>query len=98
MISVKFIKSSNKKKKLRALFYEGKELIKQTDFGASGYSDYTIHQNDERKNRYIARHQKNENWEDPFSRGSLALFILWNKKTLEASIKDYVKRFGFKLI
>ena len=31
-------------------------------FGAAGYSDFTIHKDEERKKRYILRHEKNENW------------------------------------
>ncbi len=30
-------------------------------FGASGYSDFTIHKDEQRKQRYIKRHN-NENW------------------------------------
>ncbi len=29
-------------------------------FGAAGYSDFTQHKNEDRKNRYIKRHEKNE--------------------------------------
>ena len=34
---------------------------KKVYFGQANASDYTIHKNEERKNRYILRHQKNEN-------------------------------------
>lgn len=87
LVSIK--KSPIPSKKLRAVFSDGTH----TDFGATGYSDYTIHKNDERKNRYIQRHKSRENWKDPKSRGALSLYILWNKKTLRASIADYKKRF-----
>ncbi len=30
--------------------------------GASGYSDFTIHKDEHRKQRYIDRHKNNENW------------------------------------
>ena len=33
---------------------------KKVYFGQANASDYTIHKNEERKNRYILRHQKNE--------------------------------------
>lgn len=68
---------------------------KTTHFGASGYSDYIHHKDPERKQRYINRHRKNENWKDPFSAGALSLYILWNKPTLKSSILDYKKHFGF---
>ena len=86
---VKIVKSPNKKKKYRAYFNNGKH----TDFGSFGYSDYLHHKDDERKGRYILRHMKNENWKDPTKAGTLSLYILWNKKTLKASIADYKRKF-----
>ena len=86
---IKIVKSPNKKKKYRAYFNNGKH----TDFGAVGYSDYIHHKDDERKGRYILRHMKNENWKDPTKAGTLSLYILWNKKTLKASIADYKRKF-----
>lgn len=58
-------------------------------------SDYILHDNEERKQRYINRHAKNENWKDPTTAGALSRWILWNKPTLQASIIDYKKKFGF---
>ena len=55
---------------------------KKIYFGAKGYSDYTIHKNDERKTRYLARHSANENWRDKYSKGFWSRWILWNKKIL----------------
>lgn len=66
---------------------------KTVHFGAKNYSDFTLHKDEARKNRYLARHKSNENWENPTSAGSLSRYILWNKKTLQASINDYKKRF-----
>lgn len=96
MTKVEFIDSPNPRRKLRALFYDNDELIKKVDFGARGYSDYTIHKDHNRQLRYLVRHQKNEDWDNPYSAGALSRYILWNKPTLEASIKDYKKRFIFK--
>jgi hypothetical protein len=77
-------------KKYKALFTNGKVV----HFGARGYEDYTIHKNDERKQLYLIRHKKNENWNNPFTPGALSKWILWNKKTLRDSIADYKKRFN----
>ena len=69
-------------------------------FGASGYSDFTIHKDPERKNRYIERHKKNENWNNPETAGYLSRFILWNKPTIKESINDINKnnnKYKFKL-
>ena len=72
-----------------AVFDDGKEV----KFGAKGYSDYTIHKDPERKERYLDRHRKNENWNDFQSPGSLSRYLLWNLPTLKASIQDFKKRF-----
>jgi hypothetical protein len=66
---------------------------KIVSFGAEGMSDFTKHKDEERKQLYLTRHKKNENWENPFSAGALSKWILWNKPTLKASIADYKKHF-----
>ena len=91
---VKITKSNLENKKMMAIFYDRTKKLKTVHFGANGYSDYTIHKDPERKQRYMERHQKNENWGDPMSAGTLALYILWNKPTIKESIKDYKKKFG----
>ena len=68
--------------------------IKKVRFGATGYSDYTVHKDDRRKQAYIARHKTGENWDDPLTAGALSRWVLWNKPTLAASIRDYRERFG----
>jgi hypothetical protein len=67
---------------------------KIVSFGAKGMSDYTKHKDDERKKLYLARHKANEDWTDPMTPGALSRWILWNKKTLKASIADFKKRFN----
>ena len=57
-------------------------------FGQSGYSDYTIHKDEARKQRYINRHKSNEDWNDAESSGFYSRWILWNKPTLQASWND----------
>jgi hypothetical protein len=54
---------------------------------------------DEKKARYIARHQAREDWNNPFSgAGFWARWILWNKPTLQSSVNDTKERFGIKII
>lgn len=66
---------------------------KVVHFGAATYSDYTKHKDKERKQRYINRHKKRENWSDPTSPGALSRYILWGEPTLAASISKYKKKF-----
>lgn len=81
----------NSKHKYKAEFLEG-DKTKFIKFGAQGYSDYTIHKDPERKERYIARHKKDLENNYPMRAGYLSRYILWNKPSLEESIKDYKRR------
>jgi hypothetical protein len=86
-------KSLKSAKKYDAVFEdEGREKI--VSFGAAGMSDFTLHHDEARKERYLNRHRKNEHWDKPDTPGALSRFILWNKKTVRASLRDYKKRFG----
>ena len=99
MVSVALYKSENSNKKLTAVFYDANgKFIKSVNFGATGYSDFTRHKNEQRKKRYLNRHRKNENWEDYMTAGSLSRWLLWNKTTLQASATDYAKRFNLTLL
>ena len=77
-------KSKNKDKKYDAII-DNKRRI---SFGASGYSDYTQHHDKERKQRYINRHKKNEDWgvTGVNSAGFWSKNLLWQDKTLSKTI------------
>lgn len=79
----------DKKHKWIAYFKDGRK----TKFGAYGASDYTIHKDIERRNRYRQRHKKDLETNDPYRPGYLSYYILWNKPTIEESVKDYNKLF-----
>ena len=66
---------------------------KTIHFGATGYEDYTMHKDKERKERYLKRHQKNENWHSPLSAGFYSRWLLWNEPTITESIRDTNRRF-----
>ena len=69
---------------------------KTIHFGSRGMSDFTKNKDPERKNRYIARHKKRENWNDKFSPGALSRYILWGEPSLRESIKKYKRKFRLK--
>lgn len=97
-VSVDIKKSPKKDKKLRATFKDkdGK-VIKQTDFGAKGMSDYTIHKDKERRARYRKRHKKDLDTKDFKRAGYLSYYVLWGDSSdLDTAIKDYKKRFKLK--
>ena len=82
---------------MKAVFTDTKTNKKKTiHFGAKGMSDFTIHKDPKRKERYLKRHKVNENWNKPDTAGALSRWILWNKPTLSASIKDFKTRFKLK--
>ncbi len=54
---VSITKSTRQGKKMVAIFYdEAKKKLKTTHFGAAGYEDYAGHQDLQRKQNYLARH------------------------------------------
>jgi hypothetical protein len=81
--------SSKRDKKFEARI-DGKKSI---HFGAKGMSDFTIHKDPERKERYIDRHSKNEDWNNPLTAGFYSRWVLWNKPSLAESIRDTNRRF-----
>jgi hypothetical protein len=90
---VKFRKLRGNKKKYEITFDKnGKKYTRK--FGAAGMSDFTIHKDKERRERYISRHKKDLKTKDPMKPGYLSMFILWNKPSLKASLADYKRRLG----
>ena len=88
MTEIIISKSKNPDKKYDARI-DGKRTV---SFGSAQHSDFTKHKDPERKQRYLDRHKKNENWSDPTTAGYLSRWILWAKPTIEESIKDLNKR------
>ena len=66
---------------------------KTIKFGANGYEDFTIHKDINRKKRYITRHIKNEDFDDPYTAGFWATNLLWNKPTIKQSIDDIESKY-----
>lgn len=93
---VVFENSKAKNKRYRAILYntDTNKKIKTINFGHPKYENYTIHKDDERKNNYITRHKKREDWNNLKTAGTYSRYILWNKKSLSASISDFAKRFN----
>jgi len=69
-------------------------------FGQYGASDFTLHKDTARKQAYISRHRPNENWTKSGinTAGFWSYWLLWNKPTLEASIRDTERKFEIKII
>jgi len=91
---LRVVKSTKPEKKFDAVFLKDNGKEKIVSFGASGMSDYTIHKDKERRERYRKRHQKDLRTNDPTRAGYLSYYILWGDSTsLKKNISDYKKRF-----
>ena len=90
-------KSSNPKKKYMVKFInQTTNKVNTIHFGATGYDDYTITNNMKQKQFYKKRHADDYINDLSYS-GAWSMNLLWNKKTLEASIKDMEKRFDIRI-
>ena len=92
MIRVRLTRSPMLSKKYRVRFDNGSHV----DFGARGYSDYTIHKDDDRRALYLKRHRVRENWNDVHTAGFWARWLLWEKKTMKEAKAAMTKRFGIR--
>ena len=91
-------KSPTTHKKWRAWFInEGKHV----DFGQKGYSDYTLHKDPVRMERYVQRHQRmHENWTyaGRYSAGFWSRWLLWSKPSMKSAISVVRKKLSGYLV
>jgi hypothetical protein len=75
-------------KKYYIITNEGKRVY----FGAAGYEHYTEgHFDIKRRDAYIRRHQKKENWNNPNSAGFWSFKLLWSYPTFKEAIENIRK-------
>lgn len=88
-------RSRRKEKKFDAIFEYEDGSTKTVSFGQKGYSDFTKHKDETRKQRYLKRHSgMGESWNKPDTPGALAKWVLWNKPTFKESVSDFKQRFN----
>ena len=92
MIKVKSFKKLKGHAKKYEITFEKNGKIYTRKFGSAGMSDFTIHKDKERRERYISRHKKDLKTGDPMRAGYLSMYILWNKPSLKSSLADYKRR------
>jgi Family of unknown function (DUF5754) len=85
-------KSDKPTKKYYIITNENKKVY----FGQAGASDFTIHKDEERKQRYINRHKNNEIWTKLGinTAGFWSRWLLWNKSTIKDSYEDIKRKFN----
>lgn len=69
----------------------------EVHFGHRDYEDYTSHKDQERKELYLKRHAKTENWRDLSSAGAWARHLLWSEPSLDEAIKQMERRFKIEI-
>ena len=84
-------KSDRKDKKYKAVI-DGSKTI---HFGQAGASDYTKHKDSKRRELYITRHQKREDWSisNIASPAFMSRWILWEHTTLQGAIDALNKKY-----
>jgi hypothetical protein len=91
---IKLVESPIQEKKYRVyLEVDGKE--RHVDFGQYGAKDFTKTKEEARKALYLERHRAREDWTKSgiLTAGFWARWILWNRKTIAASLADVKQRF-----
>jgi hypothetical protein len=83
-------KSTRKGKRFMATYANGKVV----HFGQEGGKTYIDEGDKIKRENYLLRHKKRENWNDPFSAGSLSRYLLWGDSTnMETNHQAFMKKF-----
>ena len=90
----KYILERSNRKDKKLMIRNGKTI----HFGAKGYQDFTTSKDTKKKKNYIKRHKVNEDFTNLKSAGAWAKNILWEKKTISASIRSMENRFNINII
>lgn len=83
-------KSTRAGKRFMATYKSGKVV----HFGQAGGKTYIDEGDKVKRENYLLRHKKRENWNNPFSAGSLSRYLLWGESTdLETNHQAFMKKF-----
>ena len=85
-------KSDKTTKKYYIITNENKKVY----FGQAGASDFTIHKDEARKQRYINRHKNNEIWTKSGinTSGFWSRWLLWENRTIKESYENIKRKFN----
>ena len=81
--------------------YQAVSNGKVVHFGARGYTDFTRGASPERRERYIKRHKKNEDWSrsNLMSAGFMARHVLWEEPTVRGAVQKLNQKYkGVKFV
>jgi hypothetical protein len=99
-VKVAIRKSKSKGKKYDAVFTRADGKTKTVSFGASGYSDYTMHKDQDRMKRYLIRHRSRENWTRSGAKtaGFWSRWLLWSEPDFRRALRKTERALGQKII
>lgn len=93
-MKVSITPSDRAEKRYKAVFTDTDNSKKTVHFGYKNGSTYIDHKKKDKKEAWVKRHSVRGTFNDYKSASSLAYHILWNKPTLQESIKDYKNKFN----
>ena len=84
-------KSDRKDKKYFIVTQSGRKVY----FGATGYDDFTTHGDEKRRQAYVNRHKKNEDWNKSGidTAGFWSYWFLWRFRSKKDAYDNIKKRF-----
>lgn len=73
---------------------------KTIHFGSPDHDNYIIHKDAKRKDSYINRHSKTEDWtkQGIYTAGFWSRWLLWEKPSLFEAINNIEKKFNIKIV
>jgi len=87
---MKIQQSTRKGKRFMVKFSNGVT----THFGSAGSQTYIDHGDKAKRDAYLKRHKEREDWNDPYSAGALARWLLWgDSEDLETNHQTFMKKF-----
>lgn len=94
--------STRKNKRFMTTIYDHqKRKIKVIHFGSPNptYGTFLDHQDEQRRQAYIKRHQSNEDWTDEgiHTSGFWSRWFLWSKPTINQALRETEKQAKNKL-
>ena len=95
-----YMQPSSRSEKKYMVVFERNGRPTTVHFGATGYSDFTLHKDEERRRRYDQRHRRRETWtkEGIGTPGFWAKWILWSKPTLGSAVRHAEDKFNLRII
>jgi hypothetical protein len=95
-MKIYILKKSNVKGKRMSVISEGKKI----DFGSNIGKTYIDHNDDKKKDAWIKRHKSGnpDKFDDINSPLFWANVILWNRKSIDESIRDIQKKYKIRVL